>query len=122
MEDRRVDRRAQVRGHIRILLHGVAGGRQGVVVLLCARRESHRQTDGWERAVVVTYGELLEGLKAHVAGDRAWRRANPRQDFFINELVQHFMEGPGAVSGEARIAFIKAMCETGESARYGHRP
>ncbi|MGB7981645.1 MAG: PD-(D/E)XK nuclease family protein [Candidatus Nanopelagicales bacterium] len=104
------------------LAYGVAGGRQSVVVLLCARRESHRLTDGWEQAAVVTYAELLEDLKAYVAGDRAWRRAHPRQDFFINELVQHFVEGPGAVSGEDRIAFIKAMCDTGEGARYGRRP
>lgn len=102
--------------------HGTAGGKQSVVVLLCARRESHRQADGWERAVVVTYAELLEGLKVHVAGDRAWRRAHPRQNCFINELVERFMEGPGVVSSEDRIAFIRAMCETGESARYGHRP
>ena len=26
------------------------------------------------------------------------------------------------MSGEDRIAFIKAMCETGEGARYGYRP
>ena len=106
----------------RYLAHGAAGGKRSVVVLLCARRESHRLTAGWEQAAVVTYAELLEGLKAHVAGDRAWRRAHPRQVSFIHELVEHFMEGPGAVSGEDRIGFIKAMCETGESVRYGRRP
>lgn len=106
----------------RYLAHGAVGGRQSVVVLLCARRQSHRQVDGWEHAVVVTYAELLESLRAHVAGDRLRRRGYPRQDFFINELVQHFTEGLGPVSGEDRIAFIKAMCETGEGARYGYRP
>jgi len=106
----------------RYFAHGALGGKQSVVVLLCIRRESHRQTDGWEQAVVVTYAELLEGLKAHVAGDIAWRRGHPQQSFFINELVQHFTEGPGVVSGEDRIAFIKAMCVTGEGARFGYRP
>ena len=53
------------------LAHGAVGGKQSVVVLLCARRQSHRQTNGWEQAVVVTYAELLEGLKGHVAGDGA---------------------------------------------------
>ena len=109
-------------GYHRYLAHGATGGRQSVVVLLCARRQSHRQTDGWEAAVVVTYSELLESLKTHFAGDAAWRRGHPRQEFFINELIQHVTEGPGVVSGEDRIAFIKAMCETGEGARYGHRP
>lgn len=104
------------------LAHGGAGGRQGVVVLLCVRRESHRQVDGWERAVVVTYGELLKDLQAYVASDGAWRRTHPRQDFFISELIEHFVEGPGPVSDADRIAFIKAMCETGEGARYSRRP
>lgn len=106
----------------RYFAHGAGGGRQSVVVLLCTRRESHRLTDGWEQAVVVTYTEVLEALEAHIAGDVAWRRGHPRQSFFIHELVQHYTEGPGVVSGEDRIGFIKAMCETGESVRYGHRP
>lgn len=37
-------------------------------------------------------------------------------------MIDHFVDGAGAVSNEDRIAFIKAMCQTGESARYGHRP
>ena len=45
------------------LAHGAAGGKQSVVVLLCARREGHRQINGWEQAVVVTYAELLQSLK-----------------------------------------------------------
>lgn len=106
----------------RYLAHGTAGGKQSVVVLLCARRERHRQTDGWEQAVVITYADLLEPLKAHVVGDAAWRRAHPQQLFFIRQLLEHFMEGYEIMSEEEQIAFIKAMCETGESARYGHRP
>lgn len=104
------------------LAYGAEGGKHSVVVLLCARRESHRQAGGWEQAVVVTYPELLESLKAHVAGDAAWRRAHPQQYFFFKEMFEHFLEGPSAMSNADRIAFIKAMCETGESARFGHRP
>jgi hypothetical protein len=76
----------------RYFAHGALGGKQGVVVLLCIRRESHRQTDGWEQAVVVTYAELLEGLKAHVAGDMAWRGGEG------NSLRQ---QDPVATSGAA---------------------
>lgn len=108
--------------YYRYLAHGAAGGKQSVVVLLCSRRESHRQKDGWEQAVVVTYAQALEALKGHVAGDAAWRRGHPQQLFFVNELFQYFLEGPEAVSIEDQISFIKSMCETGESARYGHRP
>lgn len=106
----------------RYLAHGASGGRQSVVVLLCVRHVSHLRSGGWEKAVVVTYAELLESLRGHVARDGAWRCAHPRQDFFISELVEQFTEGPGVVSGEDQIRFIKAMCDTGESARYGHRP
>lgn len=108
--------------YFRYLAHGAEGRKQSVVVLLCARRERHRQTKGWEQAVVVTYVELLEGLKTHVDVDAGWRRAYPQQLFFVRQMFQHFVEGPSAVSTEDQIAFIKTMCETGEAARYGHRP
>jgi hypothetical protein len=101
---------------------GAAGGRQGVVVLLCARRMNHLLTHGWDRAVVITYAEVLADLAEHLERDHAWRRSHPRQDVFIRELVEQFTEGPAAVGVEDRIAFIKAMCDTGESDRYGYRP
>lgn len=104
------------------LAYGAAGGRQSVVVLLCGRHEPYRQRDGWEKAVVVTYAELLGDLRALIDRDKVWRKQHEKQRFFIEQLVDHFGEGPAVVSREDRIAFIKAMCETGESARYGHRP
>jgi hypothetical protein len=85
------------------LAHGAAGGKQSVVALLCARRESHRQVDGWQDAVVLTYAELLEALRAHVTGDSAWRRVHPQQNFFLSELFHHFLEGAPVVSNEDRI-------------------
>ncbi|WP_120006644.1 PD-(D/E)XK nuclease family protein [Nesterenkonia muleiensis] len=106
----------------RYLAYGAEGGKQSVVVLLCARHESHLQTEGWEHAVVLTYAELLERLSAHVGADTAWQEGHPPQHFFIQECIQHFTEGHRVVSNEDRIVFIKTMCETGESARYGHRP
>lgn len=106
----------------RYLAYGAAGGKQSVVVLLCARHESHLQTQGWEQTVVVTYAELLERLSAHVGTGSAWQDAHPPQHFFIQEFIQHFTEGLSSMSIEDRIAFINTMCETGESARYSHRP
>src|SRR5699024_5135744 len=97
-------------GYERYLAHGAAGGRQSVVVLLCVRHVSHLQTDGWEKAVVVTYAELLESLHAHVAADAVGRRAHTRQDGLHSELVAHVNDGPGVVSGEDQIRFIEAMC------------
>ncbi|MCL3862963.1 PD-(D/E)XK nuclease family protein [Actinotalea sp. K2] len=104
------------------LAFGAQGGKQSAVVLLCARHENHRQKRGWERAVVLTYAELLAGLSAHIADNTAWRCEHPQQLFFINEMFHHFLEGPTAMNIEDRITFIRTMCETGESARYGHRP
>lgn len=106
----------------RYLAHGTAGRRSAVVVLLCQRREPHLQRDGWERAVVVTYAELLQGVRAHIAGNQRWCRNHPDQHSFIRQMVGHFVEGPAAMNLEDTIAFLTVMCETGESARYGHRP
>lgn len=105
----------------RYLAHAVGPGRAAAVVLLCHRREAHRQRDGWKEAVVVTYAEVLGDLHAHVAHDPAWCERHPDQFFFIQQMIDHFVEGPAAVNPDDQISFIKAMCETGESARYGYR-
>jgi len=106
----------------RYLAHGTDGGRPTAVVLLCLRRVPHLQRDGWEEAVVVTYAELLRALRAHIDADRRWRRNHPDQHSLIRQLDEHFVEGPAAVNLEDTITFLTTMCETGESARYGHRP
>lgn len=102
--------------------HAAGLGRAAAVVLLCHRRETHRQRDGWEQAVVVTYAEILGDLHAHVTRDPSWCRRHPEQRFFIQQMIDHFVEGPAAVNLDDQLSFIKAMCETGESARYGYRP
>ena len=104
------------------LAYGAQGAKRSVVVLLCARRETHRQVDGWDQAVVVTYAELLEDLRALVTDDKSWRRRCPQQLFFLEQMFRHFLEGPAAMNIDDRIAFIRTMCETGEADRYGYRP
>ena len=106
----------------RYLAYAEASDRAAAVVLLCHRREAHLQRDGWEQAVVVTYADVLEPLQAHIARNRSWARKHPEQHFFIQHMVQHFVEGPAAVNLDDQISFIKAMCDTRESARYGYRP
>lgn len=106
----------------RYLAHGGSTADETAVVLLCHRREAHRQRDGWEQAIVVTYGDVLEDLHDQVVSDRTWSRRHPDQLFFIRQMIQHFVEGAAAVNSEDQIAFIRTMCETGESSRYGHRP
>lgn len=109
-------------GYDRYLAYGAAGGRRSVVVLLCIRRESHRQVMGWENAVVVTYAELITDLREHVDRDPKWRRLHTRQTFFIDELARHFVEAPMDIDSQDRIAFIDAMCRTGEGVRFSYRP
>lgn len=104
------------------LSHGALGGRNSAVVLLCIRHEPELQTDGWEQAIVLTYADLLDDLRVYVDKDKKWQRAHPQQNFFIAELVEHFVEGPKAVNTDDRIAFISTMCKTGESVRYSYRP
>lgn len=104
------------------LTYGSANGRRSVVVMLCAREERQRLSMGWEDAVVITYAEVLDDLRTYLDANRRWRADNPRQDVFINELVDQFVEGPQAMTLHDQLTFITTMCETGESARYGRRP
>lgn len=106
----------------RYLAHGATDGRATAVVLLCHRHEAHLQRDGWEQASVVTYADVLSDLQAHVERDGSWCRQHPDQLFFIRQMIQYFVKGPAAVDVDDQVSFIKAMCETGESARYGYRP
>ncbi len=106
----------------RYLAHARGPGRRAAVVLLCLRHVPDRQRDGWDQAVVLTYADLLQDLNEHIVADRAWRRRHREQNFFLQQMHQHFVEGPSAVNLDDQLAFIRMMCETGESARYGHRP
>ena len=106
----------------RYLALGTSGGRDAVVVLLCERHVPHLQRDGWENAVVITYAGFLKALRTHVTADRKWRRQHPDQHVFLRQLFEHFVEGPAAMNTDDTLAFLTAMCKTGESARYGQRP
>lgn len=106
----------------RYLALGRAGDRDAVVALLCQRHEMHLQRDGWEQAIVITYAELLDAVRSYVASDRAWTRQHPDQHFFLHQLFEHFVEGPAPMNTDDTLAFLTAMCETGESARFGFQP
>jgi len=109
-------------GYRRYLAHGQAGGRKAAVAMLCLRHEAHRLGSGWEDAAVLTYADLITDLWAHVVLDRRWQTSCPDQHFFIRQLHQHFVEAPSTVDTNDTLDFLTALCETGESARYGRRP
>jgi len=108
--------------YYRYLALGTTGGRDAVVVLLCERRVPHLQRRGWQDAVVVTYAEFLSALRTHVSRDQKWMQQHPDQHVFLRQLFEHFVEGPAAMNTDDTLTFLTAMCETGESARYGYQP
>lgn len=108
--------------YLQYLEYGAAEGQPSVVVLLCVRHERQLQTQGWEQAVVVTYAEVLDRLRTHVVNDQVWRQNHRQQNFFLNQLFEHFLEGPRSMSTADQLAFVNEMCKTGESARYATRP
>lgn len=105
-------------GFERYQAFGKRGGRTTTVVLLCHRYEAHLQKDGWEQAVVVTYEELLLALDEATTRMTSWRNKHPRQHTFIQELIDHVVEGPEVVSDTEQITFLRAMCDSGEYLRY----
>jgi hypothetical protein len=103
------------------LSFGEREGKRSVVVLLCATRNSAEQSDGWEKASVVTYSSLAQSLMNHVASDERYQRDCAAQYSFIDQMHKRFFKGR-KMNDDALIDFIDAMCRTGEARRYGMRP
>ena len=100
---------------------GEREGKTCVVVLLCATRNSAEQSEGWEKASVVTYSRLAQRLMNHVASDERYQRDCAAQYSFIDQMHKRFVKGR-KMNDDALIDFIDAMCRTGEAGRYGLRP
>lgn len=92
------------------------GGRRGAVVLLCRDEDSSRQTGGWEQAPVVTYGKLVTQLRQAMPADYA--RKHPESHSFIGQMHRKFVAGRGRMDDHDVLAFLTAMCATGEAVRY----
>jgi hypothetical protein len=103
------------------LSFGEREGKRCVVVLLCATRNNAEQSEGWEKASVVTYSRLVQRLMNHVASDERYKRDCAAQYSFIDQMHKRFVKGQ-KMSDDALIDFIDAMCRTGEAGRYGWRP
>ncbi len=99
------------------LEYGAAEGQPSVVVLLCVRHERQLQTHGWEQAVVVTYAEVLDRLRTHIANDKAWRQNHQQQHFFLNQLFEHYLEGPRSMSTADQLAREVALDGTVDAPR-----
>jgi hypothetical protein len=106
----------------RYLAFARRNGRRGAVVLLCRDENRLRQTQGWENAVVMTYGRLIHVLSAAVGVDARYKRKNPDAYAFIKQLHQKFVSERGLVAEQDVLRFVTALCETGEADRYGESP
>lgn len=94
------------------------GGRRGAVVLLCRDEDSSRQTEGWERASVVTYDRVMAGLLERISGND-YQREHPEPYSFIAQLHRKFGRGQGHMAGDNEVLeFLSAMCANGEAGRY----
>lgn len=97
---------------------GKRGGKRSVVVLLCENQNRAAQTDGWEKAPVVTYATLIDKLCREVAEDGDFKRECPQQHSFIMQMQRYFVRG-GRMDDEGLIDFIDALCATGEARHFG---
>lgn len=100
------------------LAFGQRGGKRARVVLLCSKVEDHLLTNGWEDSAVVPYGGVIGRLFGELSADRAYQRKNPEAFAFIEQIYRKFTEGAGPVDESNALAFVVAMCETGEARRY----
>jgi len=101
------------------LTFGRRDGRTSAVVLLCRDEDKSLLLDGWQNAAVVTYGTLLARLKTETGSD--YERKNPEQASFIDQMHRKFVKGRGRMEDGALLAFVVAMCDTGEAGRYGEQ-
>jgi hypothetical protein len=108
-------------GYDRYLTFSRRDGKLGAVVLLCAEVDITLQTDGWEKAPVVTYERLLDRLVAELDQDSRYAKRNQEQYAFITQMHRKFAKGAGRMSDQEVLDFVTAMCATGEARRYQER-
>jgi hypothetical protein len=106
--------------YARYLRYAQRGGRRGAVVLLCQDADGSRQSNGWEKAAVVTYGQVVTEILAIVPGDYPQR--HPEAHSFIDQMYRKFVRRRGRVEDQDVLSFVTTMCATGEAKRYGEQP
>lgn len=90
--------------------------RRGAVILLCRYEDDSRKTDGWEKAVVVTYDRLVTELRQSIASD--YPGEHPEAYSFIDQMHRKFVAGSRRMEDNEILEFVTVMCGTGEALRY----
>lgn len=101
------------------LQYGRRDGRDAAVVILCGQEDRNRLSRGWEQASVVTYEVLLQRLLATVEINARYKREHAEPYGFIEQLHRKFGRGGTHVSDRDVLDFVVALCDAGESGRYG---
>lgn len=104
------------------LKYGQRDGKFGVVVLLCASEYTYLQSDGWEHATVITYERFLDRLMDELNKERNYAQLHAEQYSFLIQMHRKFAAKGDEVSDSEFLAFIDAMCVSGEARRYRERP
>ncbi|MBH0084187.1 PD-(D/E)XK nuclease family protein [Salinibacterium sp. SWN167] len=102
--------------------YSVSEGRIGAVVLLCRDEDRSRLTDGWEKALVLTYSGLLAQLYQLVDADALYRRENPDVVSFVEQMHRKFSTEAGVVGDREVLKFLQVMTEAGEGVRFRKTP
>lgn len=105
-------------GYDRYLEFSKLNDKPGAVVLICAEADPALQTQGWEKATVVTYERILDRLIPELDRDPAYAKENGEQYAFISQLHRKYANGRGRMNDSSVLDFVAAMCVTGEAKRY----
>lgn len=99
--------------------HGLSlGARRSVVILLCQDVDTNLLVEGWEKAPIVTYSNMLKRLMEDMGQDQRYRDENRRQAWFLVEVSERFIKGD-KVHDQTVENFIKALSDTGAAGLYG---
>lgn len=103
----------------RYLAYSQRDARRGDVVMLCRDEDRARLSHGWQKSIIVTYGQLIARLHRSVDEDAGYRDENPDASSFIAQMYRKFVGEERRVSDRDVLGFVTAMCDAGEVERYG---
>jgi len=99
--------------------HGRPQTARTVVVLLCEQEVRSALADGWQDAPVLLYGTLLDLLYTEVKDQPGWRRENPEQFWFLENMHRHFTNRMAVtMNRQGLIDFLDALCQADEASAF----
>ena len=94
----------------------------GAVVILCRDRDDSLLRGGWENATILTYDALVDRLHAGLTRDLSYQTKHPDAFSLIDQMHRKYGKGTKRMDDSEVLAFVTAMCTTGEAGRYQSSP